>query len=158
MDPFDDIERLNKHFRKMLEGLMGGSRVEIFTPFHGPRMEGVGGYREPLVDIRHEGKKLTVTAEVPGVERKDIGLKVRRDDLGNHVLVITAQRRERSERKEEGASFSAISSMSYHKEVTLPVRVKKDTAHASYKNGILEVAFEPAEPAKEEKGTDIPVK
>jgi HSP20 family protein len=158
MDPFDEMERFNKQMRKFLEGLMGGSRVEIFTPFRAGSPGGeLGEFREPLVDIDHDDKGVTVTAEVPGVDKKDIKLKVRKDDLGNHVLVITAQRKGRQERKSEGAFVTSMSSMSYRKMVSLPVKVKKDSARATYHNGILEVRFERAEKMEEDKGTDIRV-
>lgn len=158
MDPFDDIERFNKQMRKFLEGLMGGSRVEIFTPFRGGAFDGdLGEFREPLVDVNQDKKSVTVTAEVPGVDKRDIKLKVRRDDRGNHVLVITAQRKSKQEQTSEKGIMSSVSSLSYRKLVALPAKVKKESAKASYHNGILEVRFERAESMKEDKGTDIRV-
>lgn len=159
MDPYDEFERFNKQMRKLLEGLMGGSRVEIFTPFHGG---GLGkefeGVREPLVDVREEAKELIVTAEVPGVDKKDIKLKIQTDDLGNHVLVITALRGSSSKKKSEEGVFSSIGSLSYRKEVLLPTKVKNKTGKASYKNGILEVKFEKVKQDRKENATDIPIK
>ena len=159
MDPYDEFDRFNKQMRKLLEGLMGGSRVEIFTPFHG---SGLGkefeGVREPLVDVREEDKEIIVTAEVPGVDKKDINLTIQTDDLGNHVLVITARRGDSSKKKSEEGVFSSVSSISYRKEVVLPTKVKNKTGKASYKNGILEVKFEKIKQDKRENVTDIPIK
>lgn len=156
MDPFEELER---QMRKLMETMMGGSRVEIFTPM-AARGAGGGmeGFREPLVDVRDEDERITVTAEVPGVEKEDIKLRVRQDGLGNHVLVMSARRKEESEKKDKGTYASGFRSMSFRKEVTLPGRVKKETAKADYHNGVLEVTFERAEPREEEEGTDIPIK
>jgi len=156
MDPFEELER---QMRRFMEAMMGGSRVEIFTPMSGrPVGEGGEGFREPLVDVRDEDDGVRVTAEVPGVEKKDIKLRVQQDGLGNQALVISARRRETSEKRSGGGFASSVQSMSFRKEVTLPGRVKKDTARAKYHNGVLEVTFERAGPRKEEKGTEIPVK
>lgn len=155
MDPYDEFERFNKQMRKLLEGLMGGSRVEIFTPMRmaGPGME---GFREPLVDVREERNEVIITAEVPGVDKKDIKLKIHKDE-GSHVLVITAHKEDSSRKKSEEGFVSSASSLSFRKEVLLPAKVKKEKGKATYKNGILEVRFEKAKPAKEDKGTSIPI-
>ncbi|MGC8564322.1 MAG: archaeal heat shock protein Hsp20 [Fervidicoccaceae archaeon] len=77
--------------------------------------------REPLVDIFESGNMLTVVAELPGVEKDKIDVKVQ-----NNKLIIKASNGERK----------------YYKEIELPKPVKKDTAKAQYKNGVLEVKFE----------------
>lgn len=159
MDPFDDIDKFEKKMRKFLEGLMGGSRFEIITPFKMGGPEGnIGKFREPLVDINSDKKGVTVTAEVPGVDKKDIKLNVRKDELGNHVLVITAEKNSKQEKRSEGGLMSSMSSRSYRKFVPLPAKVKKESAKATYRNGILEVRFERAKPMKEEKGTEIRIR
>ena len=35
MDPFDDIKKFEKLMKDMLEGLFGGSSVNVITPFRG---------------------------------------------------------------------------------------------------------------------------
>ena len=81
-----------------------------------------GGVREPLVDTIVNEKEGTakLVAEMPGVERGDIGVSVE-----NRRVSIEAERGEKK----------------YSASVPLRHRVEKDSARASYKNGILEVTF-----------------
>ena len=153
MDPFDEIKRIQKLMNRMLFGPF--STDEEWYPR--PMKAGGEFVREPLIDIRQEKGKLTVTAEVPGVEKKDIKLKINDDEFGNQRLVISAKREEKKEKKEKTGSFMSQRSLVFVKEVPLPARVKKKDSEAVYRNGILEVTFTVAEPKKEDK-VDIPIK
>ncbi|MFP3951793.1 MAG: archaeal heat shock protein Hsp20 [Candidatus Bathyarchaeia archaeon] len=77
--------------------------------------------REPLIDIIEEDDKLTVIAELPGVDKNDIKLYATDDTLT--IDVDTPQRK-------------------YRKDVELPAEVEETTAKSKYKNGILETVFE----------------
>lgn len=83
--------------------------------------------REPLTDLLEENDHLVVIAELPGVEEKDIDIKVAGD-----MLEITASTRDRN----------------YRKELLLPTLVDPDTLESSHRNGILEIklAKRPAAP------------
>ncbi|MHA1238102.1 MAG: archaeal heat shock protein Hsp20 [Candidatus Odinarchaeia archaeon] len=99
-----------------------------------PRFDvGVKEVREPLIDILEEDNKITVVAELPGVEKKDINLNVSGDILT--IKVDTDKHK-------------------YFKEIKLPVKVNPETAQASYRNGVLEVILEKEET---EKGKSIKV-
>ena len=74
--------------------------------------------REPLVDVIEDKDTITVVAEVPGVSKEDIDVKIK-----GRTLVISAASGDRK----------------YYKEVELPADVKPETAKASYRNGVLEV-------------------
>jgi len=74
--------------------------------------------REPMTDVFDEKEEVRIYAEMPGVNEEDIKF-----DLKGDILDISAQSGERK----------------YHKEVLLPVQVKKETLSYTYKNGILEV-------------------
>jgi len=146
VDPFDEIRRVWKK-------LFFGPFFWDDEWFPRPAVTEEGFVREPLVDVREEKDRIIVTAEVPGVEKKDIKLRIKDDEFGNQRLVISARREEQKRKK---GSFSA-SSMVFVKEVSLPARVKKQGAEATYKNGILEVKLVRVEP-KEKERVDIPIK
>jgi HSP20 family molecular chaperone IbpA len=82
-----------------------------------PEKEGV---KEPLVEISEREDHLYITAELPGVEEKDIKLNVTDDKV-----TISANTPKRK----------------YHTEITLPTKVEPYIIEQSYKNGILEVKF-----------------
>jgi HSP20 family protein len=76
---------------------------------------------EPLVDVIDSKGSVTVCAELPGVDKKDISLSVNADSL--IISVEGAKRR-------------------YYKDVSLPVKVDPDTAKTNHTNGVLEVTLE----------------
>lgn len=78
---------------------------------------------EPLVDVIDEGDDVIVVAELPGVEKDEINVKIKGTRLTIHV--------ENPDRP-------------YHKEIELPSRVRKDEAKSSIRNGVLEVRLKKA--------------
>jgi len=79
----------------------------------------VAKYREPLVDVFDRGEEITVTAELPGVEKEDIEVSV-----DGKTLEILA--------RGEGP-------FKYRKVVTLRDFIDPERSKAIFKNGILEI-------------------
>ncbi len=90
--------------------------------------------REPMVDVINKPKEVTVIAELPGVDKKSISLKVTGE---NNVLDILVPHK-------------------FSKKVRLPARVKSKLAKANYKNGVLEVNLA-KEKGDEDASGEIPV-
>lgn len=78
---------------------------------------------EPLVDVIDEDDEIIVVAELPGVEKDEIKVRIKGTTLTIHV--------ENPARP-------------YHKEIMLPSKVKKDDASSAIRNGILEVRLKKA--------------
>ena len=93
--------------------------------------------REPLVDtlVDEKEKVLTLVAEMPGVEKKDVKVVVE-----DKTVCIDAEHGEKK----------------YHAKVPIKQKVNKDSAKASYTNGILELKFKLEEPEKP-KGKTVEV-
>ena len=121
----------------MRVGPDGKPRIEEFGNV--PKRFGLGEnmqeYREPLIDVMEGDKNISVTAELPGVNKEDIDLSL---DEENGTLIIKVDTPQRK----------------YYKEVNLPSRVKPDKVSATYKNGILDIVLERETP-KEKKGKKI---
>ena len=79
---------------------------------------------EPLVDFIEEAGTLVVLAQLPGVSKDDIDLRVT-----DTCLTVSV----------ESEDFE------WYDELKLPTKVKPKSAHASYKNGVLEVKMEKTE-------------
>jgi len=111
--------------RAMPHGMYGvsvsvGPKGPVFSKFGTikPTLEpGAPEVREPLTDVFEDEKMVTVIAELPGVEEKDIELKAT-----ERTLKISAETKDRK----------------YSKEVELPVKVTGEPK-SSYRNGVLEV-------------------
>jgi HSP20 family protein len=116
------------HLKEGMKGVFGFSiktavgGKPIVEPFGNikktPKGPTVEEEREPITDVFDEEDEVRVYAEMPGVNEEDIKVDLRED-----ILDISAQSGERK----------------YHKEVLLPVQVKKEGLSYTYKNGVLEV-------------------
>lgn len=106
----------------------------------------------PSVDIEEANDKYVITADLPGVDKKDIDVK-----LENGVLSI---RGEKQTEKETGKGTKRHRSERFHgtfaRSFTLPDAVKAEKVDASYKDGVLLLTIPKAEEAKP-KSIDIKV-
>ena len=116
------------HLKEGMKGVFGFSiktavgGKPIVEPFGNikktPKGPTVGEEREPMTDVFDEKEEVRIYAEMPGVNEEDIKF-----DLKGDILDILAQGGDRK----------------YHKEILLPVQVKKEALSYTYKNGVLEV-------------------
>lgn len=91
--------------------------------------------REPLTDVIECEDSISITLEIPGVEKEDIELTVEEDKVA--INVDTAARR-------------------YFKEIPLKVKVDPKTSKATYKNGVLDIILKKT-PQKDKKGKKVTI-
>jgi len=116
------------HLKEGMKGVFGFSvktamgGKPIVEPFGNikktPKGPTVEEEREPMTDLFDEKEEVRIYAEMPGVNEEDIKINFKGD-----ILDISAHSGERK----------------YHKEILLPVQVKKEALSYTYKNGVLEV-------------------
>ena len=98
----------------------------------------------PSVDIEEQEDKYLIRADLPGVDKKDIEVK-----LENGVLSI---RGEKKTEKETGKGTRLHRTERFHgtfaRSFTLPDAVKADEVDASYKDGVLTLAIPKQEEVK----------
>ncbi|MES3516874.1 MAG: Hsp20/alpha crystallin family protein [Natronomonas sp.] len=111
-DPFDDIFR---EIERMMEEMTDGVDTT-------PADAGFGG--DAHVSIYEDEKTVRVVADLPGVEKDDIGIK-----CDGKTVTIAAGSNHRD----------------YEERIDLPVRVDEHSAEATFNNSILEITFERAE-------------
>lgn len=86
----------------------------------------------PDVEISENDKELRVTAEIPGVDEKDVEV-VLEDD----VLILRGEKHSETEDKER--QFSERYYGTFERRLPLGVEVEEDKVSASFKNGVLTV-------------------
>ena len=108
----------------------------------------------PRMDMYEEDKEVVVKAELPGIRKKDLDIK-----LEENVLTIKAEKTDEKEDGEEGTThyYRERRFGKYVRRMTLPARVDAEKITASLKKGILEIKMPKAE-APEVKQIDIKVK
>jgi HSP20 family protein len=96
--------------------------------------------RVPSVDIREEDEKYVFEAELPGVNEKDIDVKVE----GN-LLTLSTKKEKESEEKRKGFILKERSAEAFSRSFVLPKNADSGKVEGSYKNGILtlEIAKHP---------------
>jgi HSP20 family protein len=104
-----------------------------------------------VVDLVEKADRYEITAELPGMDEKNIEVK-----LSNEMLVIKGEKREEKEEKEANYYMSERRYGSFQRAFRLPQGVNADKIEASFKNGVLTVALPKTEEAKKE--TKIHVK
>lgn len=103
------------------------------------------------VDLKDNEKELVVTAEVPGVDGKEIELTVSSDSL-----TISGEKKEEKEETDKGYYRSERNYGMFRRILPLPCEVDKDSVKATFKNGVLKVVMPKCkESMKDIKKVDI---
>jgi HSP20 family protein len=90
----------------------------------------------PSVDIAETDSEIAITADLPGLEEKDIEVS-----LDNDVLTIRGSRKEEREEKRKNYHLMERSYGSFQRTLHVPAGVDKDKVKASFKNGVLNVTL-----------------
>jgi len=102
---------------------------------------------EPRVDVAETDKEVRITAELPGVEEKDVEVSLSRD-----AITIKGEKREEKEEKGKEQYRMERSYGAFRRSFSLPCEVDADKATASFKKGVLTVMLpKTAEAAKSKK-------
>ena len=109
----------------MKQGPDGKPMLQRFGNTSTPDDEGskMTPHLEPLVDVIEEDDEVIVVAELPGVDKDSIKVRVK-----GRTLTIEVDDAERP----------------YHKVLELPSKVQKDNAKSAIRNGVLEVRLKKA--------------
>ena len=88
----------------------------------------------PAVDVAEKDKTYEVTAELPGIDEKNIEVTVT-----NGVLTIKGEKKEEKEEKKKDYYFSERRLGSFQRSFRVPEGVDADKIEANFKNGVLTV-------------------
>ncbi len=113
-----------------------------FFNFPGVRTERCCDFM-PRVNIKDTKDDVTLTFELPGMEKKDIKVMVKDD-----VLTVSGERSFKSEEKDDGFVRTEISTGLFSRSFSLPDTVDGEKISADYKNGLLEIKLTKREEAK----------
>ncbi|EJC64556.1 Hsp20/alpha crystallin family protein [Rhizobium leguminosarum] len=133
-DPFLSLHReVNRLFDEAFRGF--GSNFPSLTG-----RSGFGG-GWPNVEVSDNEKEIKVTAEVPGLEEKDIEVL-----LNDGVLTLKGEKH--SETEDKDRQFSERYYGRFERRIPLGAEVKEDNIDARFKNGVLTVTLPKSEQAQ----------
>lgn len=122
-DPFRDMTVLQDRMNRLFQD---------FTP--SGQQELTAGNFAPPVDIYEDEHNITVKAELPGVDPKDVDVRVE-----NNTLTIKGERKFEKEEKEENFHRIERRYGTFVRSFTLPNTVDTENVKADYDNGVLKV-------------------
>jgi HSP20 family protein len=97
----------------------------------------------PRINVSETEKEIQVTAELPGIEEKDVEVT-----LDNGVLLIKGEKKAEKEEKNKNYHRVERSYGAFTRSFTLPQTVSGEEAQAEYNNGVLRVTLPKREEAK----------
>jgi HSP20 family protein len=119
-DPFREVvalqNRVNSLFREMNEGDSPLTTASFV----------------PAVDIYEDNSKVTLKLEVPGIDEKELDVRVE-----NNTLTVKGERKFEKEEKEENFHRIERRYGTFYRAFTLPSTVDTEHINAGYKNGVL---------------------
>jgi HSP20 family protein len=127
-DPFRDMVTLREKMNRMFE--------DIFSQRSGEGKEMVTCSWAPAVDIFETEKELVLSAEIPGIDEKDIEIKVE-----DNTLSLRGARKFEKETKEENYHRLERSYGSFFRAFTLPNSIDPERIQASHENGVLKITM-----------------
>jgi HSP20 family protein len=142
--PFAAFQR---EMNKLFENFFGGSDLPSWSPLE----KRVTPFT-PRIDVSETDKEIKVSAELPGMDEKDIDVSLTRDSL-------TIRGEKKEEKEEKGKDFYRMerSYGSFTRSVPLPVEVETDKVAATFKKGVLSVTL-PKSPKAIEETKKVSVK
>ena len=126
-DPFRDMVSLREKMNRLFEDVFTGRADD---------KELASSTWAPAVDIFETENELVMSAEIPGIDEKDIEIK-----LEDNTLTLKGERKFEKETKEENYHRIERSYGSFYRAFTLPNSVDLDKIHAEHENGILKITL-----------------
>jgi HSP20 family protein len=140
--PFESMWRDMDEMRSDLENLFqqtySGGKLLLPGGVADRMLPAIRG--EFRVDVREHDDDVIIVADLPGVEKEDVSLKL----AGPRALEIACERKGEKEEQSEGYYMRERVYGSMRRIVALPADVNEDDSTASFKNGVLEVRLKKA--------------
>ena len=118
------------------------NRFDSGTPALFGRMPSWPGGSWPSLEVNASDKEVRISAELPGMDEKDVEILVDDD-------VLTIRGEKRSETEDKDRHFSERYYGRFERNIALPFEVEEDKAEATFKNGVLTVALPKSAKAQE---------
>ncbi len=123
-DPFREVSTLQERMNRLFSDQLGAITHD----------EALTGNFVPPVDVYEDENSIQVRLEVPGIDEKDIDIR-----LENNVLTVRGERKFEKEEKEENFHRIERRYGSFTRSFTLPATVNSEDVKADYEKGVLRI-------------------
>ena len=128
-----EIDRLFEDFGRGFPSFAGGNG-------------GNGGALVPSTDVTETDKEIEITAELPGLEEKDVQV-----NFADGVLTIRGEKKAEKEEKDKNYRLVERSYGAFERSIALPDGVKPEDVKATIAKGVLTVKVPKPAPAQAKK-------
>ena len=122
-DPFREFVTLQDRMNRLFRDSQGGQEEALTTTTFAPP-----------VDVYEDEHNVTLKIEVPGIDEKDIDVRIE-----NNTLTVYGERKFEKEEKEENYRRVERQYGSFTRTFTLPTTVDQDSVQADYDKGVLKI-------------------
>jgi HSP20 family protein len=131
----------------------GGMRRSLARFDVEPFWRGMAGFGAvPAVDVAEKDKEYEITAELPGMDEKDVDVK-----YADGMLTIKGEKKEEKEEKKKDFYLSERRYGSFQRSFRVPEGVDPDKIEAKFANGVLTVRL-PKTPEAQKNEKKIAIK
>jgi HSP20 family protein len=123
-EPFREFTSLQDRMNRLFRDSYGDGRDEALTTSN----------FAPPVDVYEDEHNITLKIEVPGIEEKDIDVRIE-----NNTLTVHGERKFEKEEKEENFRRVERHYGSFTRSFSLPNTIDAEKVQATYDKGILKV-------------------
>lgn len=123
-DPFREMSTLQERMNRLFTDQLGAITHD----------EALTGNFVPPVDVYEDENSIQVRLEVPGIDEKDIDIR-----LENNVLTVRGERKFEKEEKEENFHRVERRYGTFTRSFTLPSTVNSEDVQADYDKGVLKI-------------------
>ena len=128
--PFDAL-------RREVDGLFFDFARALGVPSNGATMLPNGATMlAPRIEITESDKEIEISAELPGLERKDVDIS-----LDRNLLTIRAEKKVDTEQKDKNVHMTERSYGVFYRVLELPMAVDPSKVQATMSNGVLKIAI-----------------
>lgn len=128
--PFAEVETMRRQMDQMFDEIVGLDRQ-------------TQAIWQPAVELQDTADKLILRAEIPGIEGKDLDIRVTRE-----AVVVSGEHRYQKSAQERGLFRSEFRYGKFQRVIALPVAIENNQVEADVKNGILTLTLPKASEAR----------
>lgn len=125
-----EIDRLFEDFSRGFPTIAGNGAIALM----------------PSMDVTETDKEIEITAELPGLEEKDVHI-----NIADNILTIRGEKKAEKEQKDKNYRLVERSYGSFERTLELPEGVNADAIKANISKGLLKVTVPKPAPAQAKK-------
>jgi len=156
--PFSVMRRISDEMDRLFENFGMGRGLFQNEPSQGGQWD-AGNYGEgapsmwsPHVEVFERSGKLMIQADLPGMKRDDIHVRIEDDEV-----IIQGERRQQNQTNNASGYYRSERSYgSFYRTIPLPEGTNAESANATFKDGVLEIELDA--PRQQQRGRTLEIR